>query len=110
MDLIINLFAFVFSLGLIVALHELGHFFFAKKASILCFEYAIGMGPVLWSTRKGETQYAVRAIPIGGFVSMAGEQDLSIIIRRDAKIGLNLDGDEVKEIILGSFEKADIEM
>ena len=110
MDLIINLFAFVFSLGLIVALHELGHFFFAKKASILCFEYAVGMGPVLWSTRKGETQYAVRAIPIGGFVSMAGEQDLSVILKRNEKIGLNLEGDQVKEIILGDFQTAEIEM
>lgn len=110
MDLIINLFAFVFSLGLIVALHELGHFFFAKKASILCFEYAIGMGPVLWSTRKGETQYAVRAIPIGGFVSMAGEQDLSILLKKGEKVGLNLEEDTVKEIILGDFQKADITM
>lgn len=110
MDLIINLFAFVFSLGLIVALHELGHFFFAKKASILCFEYAIGMGPVLWSTRKGETQYAIRAIPIGGFVSMAGEQDLTIIIKRNENVGLNLEDGEVKEIILGDFQKADVLM
>ena len=72
MEFIINLLAFVFSLGLIVALHELGHFFFAKRASILCFEYAVGMGPVVWSTRKGETQYALRAIPIGGSSLHAG--------------------------------------
>ena len=108
MDLIINLLAFVFSLGLIVALHELGHFFFAKRASILCFEYAVGMGPVIWSTRKGETQYALRAIPIGGFVSMAGEQDLSIIIKKGQKIGLNLIDGEVSEIILGTFKPAEI--
>ena len=52
MEFIINLLAFVFSLGLIVALHELGHFFLAKRAKILCHEYAIGMGPVLWFKRK----------------------------------------------------------
>lgn len=110
MEFIINLFAFVFSLGLIVALHELGHFFFAKRASILCFEYAVGMGPVVWSTRKGETQYAIRAIPIGGFVSMAGEQDLSLMIRKGQKIGLNLDGEVVSEIVLGAFKPTDLVM
>lgn len=110
MEFIINLLAFVFSLGLIVALHELGHFFFAKRASILCFEYAVGMGPVVWSTRKGETQYALRAIPIGGFVSMAGEQDLSIILKKGQKVGLNLVEGEVSEIILGTFKPAEIIM
>lgn len=110
MDLLLNLLAFVFSLGLIVALHELGHFFFAKRASILCFEYAVGMGPVIWSTRKGETQYAIRAIPIGGFVSMAGEQDLSVVLKKGEKVGLNLENGEVKEFILGDFQTADIEM
>lgn len=110
MEVIINLLAFVFSLGLIVALHELGHFFFAKRASILCFEYAVGMGPVVWSTRKGETQYAIRAIPIGGFVSMAGEQDLSVVLKKGEKVGLNLEAGEVKDIILGDFQTAEISM
>jgi regulator of sigma E protease len=110
MEVIINLLAFVFSLGLIVALHELGHFFFAKRASILCFEYAVGMGPVIWSTRKGETQYAIRAIPIGGFVSMAGEQDLSVVLKKGEKVGLNLENGEVKDIILGDFQTAELSM
>lgn len=108
MDIIINLLAFVFSLGLIVALHELGHFFFAKKAEILCHEYAVGMGPILWSKRKGETVYAVRAIPIGGFVSMAGEQIDSALISKGQTIGLNFDGEHVSEIILNQSKAADL--
>ena len=73
MDFIINMVAFVFSLGIIIAIHELGHLIFAKRAGILCFEYAIGMGPAVYKKKGKETTFSVRAIPIGGFVSMAGE-------------------------------------
>ncbi len=44
------------------------------RAKILCYEFACGMGPLLWKTKKGETVYSIRAIPMGGFVSMAGEE------------------------------------
>lgn len=64
---------FILVLGIIIILHEGGHFFFAKRAGILCHEFSIGMGPVVKSKKKGETSYSIRAIPIGGFVSMAGE-------------------------------------
>ncbi|MBM7453460.1 regulator of sigma E protease [Acholeplasma morum] len=107
MDLLINIVAFVFSLGLIVALHELGHFFFAKKANILCHEYAIGMGPLLWSKRKGETLYSIRAIPIGGFVSMAGEQIENALLSKGQTIGVNFEGDLIKEIILNNAKPAE---
>ena len=49
--------AFVFILGLIVLVHEAGHFIFARRAGILCYEFAIGMGPVIWQKKKGETVY-----------------------------------------------------
>ncbi|MDY0211033.1 MAG: site-2 protease family protein [Acholeplasma sp.] len=107
MDIIINILAFVFSLGIIVALHELGHFFFAKRANILCHEYAVGMGPILWSKRKGETVYAIRAIPIGGFVSMAGEQIENALLSKGQTVGVNFEGDMVKEIIFDQAKKAD---
>ncbi len=71
---IINILAFVFVLGLVILLHELGHFIMAKRAGILCHEFSIGMGPVLYSKKRGETVYSIRAIPIGGFVMMAGEE------------------------------------
>ncbi len=56
-----------------VLFHELGHFIFAKRSGIGILEFAVGMGPKIWSTKKGETEYSIRLIPIGGFVAMAGE-------------------------------------
>ena len=73
-DTIIGILAFVFVLGLIVLIHEGGHFFFARRANILCREYAFGMGPILVSKKKGETLYSIRAFPIGGFCAIAGEE------------------------------------
>lgn len=59
--------------GILIALHEFGHFFTAKLLGVRVNEFAIGMGPLLWSRKKGETQYSLRAIPIGGFCAMEGE-------------------------------------
>lgn len=74
MDYIIGIIAFVFVLGVIVIVHEGGHFLFARRVNILCREFAFGMGPLLWSKKKGETQYSLRAFPIGGFCAIAGEE------------------------------------
>lgn len=57
----------------IVIVHEWGHYITAKKCGVLVHEFAVGMGPVLWSTKKGETVYSVRLLPIGGFCSMEEE-------------------------------------
>jgi len=59
---------------LIIIIDEGGHFFFARRANILCREYAFGMGPLLWKKKKGETLYSIRALPIGGFCAIAGEE------------------------------------
>lgn len=73
-DFVVSLLVFVIVLSVIVGIHELGHFFFARRANILCREYAIGMGPRLWKKRKGETIYSIRAFPLGGFCAIAGEE------------------------------------
>ena len=73
MSIIINLLVFIIVLSVIVAVHEFGHFLLAKKTGVYVYEFAIGMGPKIWSTKKGETEYSLRAIPIGGFCSLAGE-------------------------------------
>lgn len=86
---IIALVVFILVLGVIILVHEGGHFFFAKKAGILCHEFAIGMGPVVKSVKKGETSYSIRAIPIGGFVSMAGEDTNETLLREGQKISLS---------------------
>ena len=54
---IIALVVFVLVLGVIILVHEGGHFFFAKKAGILCHEFSIGMGPIVKTVKKGETSY-----------------------------------------------------
>ena len=64
---------FILVLTLTVMVHELGHFLFAKKNGVYVYEFSIGMGPKIFSHKKGETDYSIRALPIGGFVSMAGE-------------------------------------
>ena len=66
---------FVLILGSIVAIHEFGHFIFAKLANIYVYEFSIGMGKKIFGKKKknGETEFCVRAIPLGGYVMIAGE-------------------------------------
>lgn len=61
--------------GILIAIHEFGHFFTAKLFRVKVNEFAIGMGPLIWSRKKGETQYSLRALPIGGFCAMEGEDE-----------------------------------
>lgn len=63
--------------GVIINLHELGHFFFAKLFGVKVNEFSFGMGPQLLGWGKGETQYSIRLFPIGGFVAMEGEDEES---------------------------------
>lgn len=66
---------FILILGVTVFIHEFGHFLFAKKAGIYCYEFSLGMGPRLFKFKRknDETEYSIRLFPIGGYVSMAGE-------------------------------------
>ena len=73
MSFIINLLLFIVILGVIVFVHEFGHFIFAKITGVYVYEFAIGMGPKLWSKQGKETEYSIRAVPIGGFCQLAGE-------------------------------------
>lgn len=63
--------------GVIIMVHELGHFTFAKLFKVKVNEFAMGMGPKLISRKKGETRYSWRLLPIGGYVSMEGEDEAS---------------------------------
>ena len=73
MSILLNLLLFIVILGVIVFVHEFGHFIFAKITGVYVYEFAIGMGPKIWGFKKGETEYNLRAIPIGGFCQLAGE-------------------------------------
>lgn len=70
---------FILVLGITVLIHELGHFIFAKRAGVYIYEFAIGMGPQIFKFKRknDDTIYSIRLFPIGGFVSMAGE-DLEV--------------------------------
>lgn len=75
LDFIVNILVFAVVMGTIVFVHELGHLIAAKSFGVYCREFAIGMGPKLFTyqSKKSETSYTIRALPIGGFVAMAGE-------------------------------------
>lgn len=71
---IVSLIVFIFILGIIILVHEFGHFICAKKSGVYIYEFSIGMGPVIHSHKgKDGIYYNIRALPIGGFVQMAGE-------------------------------------
>lgn len=67
----------IFLFGILIAIHEFGHFAFAKLFKVKVNEFSLGMGPKLISKTKGETTYSLRLLPIGGFVSMEGEDEES---------------------------------
>ena len=70
-----NIVVFVVLLGLLVTLHELGHFILAKRAGVKVEEFGIGFPPRVFAFHRGETAYSLNAIPLGGFVRMLGEED-----------------------------------
>ena len=72
--MIINILAFLFVLGIVVFVHELGHFLAARRIGVRVITFSLGFGPKLLSMKRGDTEYAVSAIPLGGYVKMAGEQ------------------------------------
>lgn len=61
--------------GFLIAIHEFGHFITAKAFGVRVNEFAIGMGPAIFSRQKGETLYALRVLPVGGYCAMEGEED-----------------------------------
>lgn len=74
---LITTLAAIFVFGLLISSHELGHFIVAKLSGVTVLEFAIGMGPKLFSFTKGETKYTLRLLPIGGYNKMLGEQEKS---------------------------------
>ena len=85
---IVTIIAAIICFGIIIFLHELGHFFVAKKCGIRVLEFSIGMGPLLAQRQRGETKYSIRWLPIGGYCAMEGEDEASTDPRafRNAKV------------------------
>jgi regulator of sigma E protease len=68
-----SILAFVFVLGVLIFVHELGHFLMARRIGVRVLTFSLGFGPKLLSFRRGDTEYCISAIPLGGYVKMAGE-------------------------------------
>jgi hypothetical protein len=75
---VVNIWWFVFVVGVLIAvfLHELGHFVTARWTGMKATQFFIGFGPRLWSFRRGETEYGVRALPLGAFVRIIGMNNM----------------------------------
>jgi regulator of sigma E protease len=73
---LLNILSVVLGLGLVIFFHELGHFAVAKWCNVHVERFSIGIGPILWSRQKGETEYALSALPFGGYVKMLGQDDM----------------------------------
>ena len=63
---------FIIVFGILVIVHEFGHYYAAKKSGILVREFSVGMGPKIVAYRKNHTTYTLRLLPLGGYVRMAG--------------------------------------
>jgi len=68
-----SILAFLFVLGVLIFVHELGHFVMARRIGVRVITFSLGFGPKILSFRRGDTEYCVSAIPLGGYVKMAGE-------------------------------------
>ena len=98
----LGILTFILVFGIIVVVHEFGHFYFAKKSGILVREFAIGMGPKIFAhIGKDGTAYTIRILPLGGYVRMAGWGDDTTEIKTGTPVSLSLTDDgKVKRINL----------
>lgn len=95
---------FILILGVIILIHEFGHFIFAKRAGIYVYEFSIGMGPRIfkWKRKNDETEYSIRLIPIGGFVQMAGEEiEDDTSVPKEKKFSVKTFGQKFMTVIAG---------
>ena len=97
----VGILAFIVVFGLLVTVHEFGHMFFAKRAGIMCPEFAIGMGPKIFSYKHNDTQYTVRLLPIGGYVRMASKDMEVNPLNAGMRINIKLNkNEEITHILL----------
>jgi len=86
---------FIIVFGILVFVHEFGHYFFAKRSGILVREFSIGMGPKLLAFRRNNTTYTLRLLPLGGYVRMAGWQDEEDEIKPGTQLTIETNADGV---------------
>ena len=69
---VLGILAIAVGIGISIGLHEFGHFYPARKFGIFVGQFMVGFGPTLWSRKFGETEFGIKAIPLGGYVSLSG--------------------------------------
>jgi regulator of sigma E protease len=72
-DILTNLLSFIFALGVIIVVHEAGHLLVAKAFNVRVLTFSVGFGKRIWGVQRGETEYRVSVIPLGGYVRLGGE-------------------------------------
>lgn len=88
----LGILTFIIIFGIIVVVHEFGHFYFAKKSGILVREFAVGMGPKIFShIGQDGTLYTIRILPLGGYVRMAGWGEDKVEIKTGTPASLTFD-------------------
>ena len=100
-----TIFTFIIVFGILVLVHEFGHFFFAKRAGILVHEFSIGMGPKIFAHETATTTYTLRILPLGGYVRMAGLEDDSEEFKPGQIVSLQLGKDGRVQVINASQKK-----
>ena len=73
---LINLLVSIFVIDVVILAHEIGHYFFAKRSGVAVLEFSIGLGPKLYSFRRGETLFCLRLFPILGYVNLYGDEEI----------------------------------
>jgi len=73
----------IITLGVLIFIHELGHFLVAKRLGVGVLKFSLGFGKRLWGFRLGETEYLLSAIPLGGYVKMVGEDPREVRVGPD---------------------------
>jgi regulator of sigma E protease len=74
-QILVSVFAFLVAIGILVAVHEFGHFWVARRMGVKVLRFSLGFGKVIWRRQGAETEYVISALPLGGYVKMLGEQD-----------------------------------
>ncbi|MDR3189779.1 MAG: RIP metalloprotease RseP [Lactobacillaceae bacterium] len=107
----VGIIAFIFVFGVVVVVHEFGHFYVAKKSGVRVREFAIGMGPKLFQTRRNGTTYTIRVLPVGGYVRMAGRAEMedspirpgmtAVIVLNDVQEVTRINLSETTELVGG---------
>jgi regulator of sigma E protease len=105
---VLTLISFAFVLGVLVFVHELGHFLAAKRVGIRVLKFQLGFNPTIVSFRRGDTEYSIGALPLGGYVKMAGESpeevehdDQGRIIRRNDEFLSKTKWERFQVLIMG---------